>query len=203
MSDLDLDRLGDLWRTQPDPREMERLQRSAVAAARRSRWGQYSDLALAVIVSVAVLILVWSNPTLKTALAGGGAILLMLGNQIHQRQLRKHELKALTGTTEEMLDQSIERLRATRKRTLIGLVGAIPGILLGLALGASLESGGSELLARWRENESAAFLFMIGSIGVAIAFYLYLLGLARRSRAELNRLSALRDAYRRESEERE
>ena len=33
MSDFDLDRLGDVWRQQPDPAEMERLRRTAIAVA--------------------------------------------------------------------------------------------------------------------------------------------------------------------------
>ena len=37
MSDFDLDRLGDVWRQQPDPAEMERLQRTAAAVSRRAR----------------------------------------------------------------------------------------------------------------------------------------------------------------------
>lgn len=201
MSDIDLDRLGDLWRAQPDPAEMEQLQRTAATAARRARWGQLSDAALALVVSAVVLVLVWSNPTLKTALAGGGAILLMLVSTLHQRKLRKLELMALTGSSEEMLDQSIVRLSATRKRTLLGLIGAIPAIAIGTALGTSLESGGSELFARWRSNESTAFAFTILVIAAGILLYSYLLTLSRRTRAELDRLTALRDAYRRESED--
>lgn len=201
MSDIDLDRLGDLWRAQPDPAEMEQLQRTAAIAARRARWGQLSDAALALVVSAVVLVLVWSNPTLKTALAGGGAILLMLVSTLHQRKLRKLELMALTGSSEEMLDQSIVRLSATRKRTLLGLIGAIPAIAIGSALGTSLESGGSELFARWRSNESTAFAFTILVIAAGILLYSYLLTLSRRTRAELDRLTTLRDAYRRESED--
>ena len=45
MTDFDLDRLGDVWRQQPDPAEMERLQRSAAAVSRRARWAQLVDIA--------------------------------------------------------------------------------------------------------------------------------------------------------------
>ena len=200
MTDFDLDRLGDLWREQPDPAEMERLQRSAGIAARRARWGQLSDAALALVVSAVVLVLVWSNPTIKTALAGGGAIVLMLGSTIHQRQLRKHELNALSGSSEEMLDQSILRLKATRKRTLLGVIGAVPGIALGVAFGLSLESDGNELLAQWSSNESTAFLFAVAVIAVSLIVYIYLIQIWRRTRAELDRLTALREAFRREDE---
>ena len=44
MSDFDLDRLGDVWRQQPDPAEMERLQKSAAAVARRARRAQVVDV---------------------------------------------------------------------------------------------------------------------------------------------------------------
>ena len=44
MSDFDLDRLGDVWRQQPDPAEMERLQRTAIAVARRARLSAILDI---------------------------------------------------------------------------------------------------------------------------------------------------------------
>ena len=41
MSEIDLDHLGDVWRAQPDPAEIERLRRSA-EAVRRARAGARS-----------------------------------------------------------------------------------------------------------------------------------------------------------------
>ena len=48
MSDFDLDRLGDVWRQQPDPEEVARLQKSAAAVARRARLAQVIDIGAAV-----------------------------------------------------------------------------------------------------------------------------------------------------------
>jgi hypothetical protein len=200
MNDLDLDRLGDLWRAQPDPKEMQRLQRSAASAARRARWGQVSDYLLTALVSVGIIAVVASNPSLKTGLAGGVAILIMLISTVYQRRLRQTELKALSGSSEEMLDQSIERLTATRKRVVFGLLLATPGVLIGLGFGAVLESDAGELLARWRENREALRLIEAVMVGLLVMFVAHLVIAARRSRTELARLQALREAYRREDE---
>jgi len=200
MSDFDLDRLGDLWRAEPDPKEMERLQRSAASAARRARWGQLSDYLLTALVSLGIVAVVWSNPSLNTSLVGGGAILIMLVGTIYQRRLRQTELKALSGSSEEMLDQSIERILAMRKRIAFGLLLSIPGVLIGLGFGAVLESDAGELLARLRENRAALRLFEAVMVGLLVMFLVHLVIAARRSRTELVRLRALREAYRSEDE---
>lgn len=200
MNELDLDRLGDLWRAQPDPKEMERLQRAAATAARRGRWGQLSDYLLTSLVSAGIIAVVASNPSLNTGLVGGGAILIMLISTIYQRRLRQTELKALTGSSEEMLDQSIERLTATRKRVAFGLLLAIPGVLIGLGFGAVVENDAGELFDRWRENREALKLFEAVVVGILVMFLVHLVVAARRSRTELARLKALREAYRREDE---
>lgn len=199
MSDLDLDRLGELWRAQPDPAELASLQRAAEAAARRARWGQLSDFALSALVSVAVIVLVWSNPTLKTALVGGAAILLMLSSHVRQRQFRRLELAGLTGSSEQMLDQSIERVEATVKRNRFGLIGVVPGFLVGLGFAATLSSGsGSALVARISQNQATAGLIAAGVVAGLVGLSIYFLHTLRRSRAELGRLTALREDYRRE-----
>ena len=108
MSDFDLDRLGDVWRQQPDPAEMERLQRTAVAVARRARLAAIVDICAAVAVAAVVVILVLANPRSQTFVMGCAAILVLLGSNVRLRKLRQVELKGLTGTTEDMLDQSIE-----------------------------------------------------------------------------------------------
>ena len=125
----------------------------------------------------------------------------MLFGTNYQRRLRQTELKALTGTAEEMLDQSIERLSATRKRAAFGLLVAIPSVLAGLGFGAVIESDSSELIARWRENPEALRLFEAVMVGVLVMFLVQMFVAARRSRTELARLRALREAYRQESED--
>ena len=202
MSDFDLDRLGDLWRAQPDAAEMAALQRSADAVARRARWGPLSDFALSALVSVAVVVLVWSNPTTRTALVGGAAILLMLSSHVRQRQLRKLELEALTGSSEQMLDQSIERVEATLKRNRLGLIGVVPGFLVGIAFAATLESERrSELLALLMEERTMTVLVAAAIVAGLGGLSIHFLHMTRRSRAELERLKALRDVYRREGED--
>jgi len=202
VSDFDLDRLGDLWRAQPDAAEMAALQRAAAAVARRARWGQLADFALSALVSVAVVILVWSNPTTKTALVGGAAILLMLSSHVRQRQLRKLELEELAGSSEQMLDQSIERVEATIKRNRFGLIGVVPGFLVGIAFAATLESERrSELMAMLVANQLTTGIAAIAIVAGLVGLSIYFVHMARRNRAELERLKALRDDYRRERED--
>lgn len=201
MTDFDLDRLGDMWRQDPDPAEMAALRRTADAVARRARRAQFMDAALAVLVSVVVLILALSNPQMEALLAGGAAIGLMLFNSMRQRHLRKLELKSLTGSTEEMLDQSIARLRATIKRTRLGLIGAVPGMLIGLGFGAALERGpGSGLIARFAAEPWLPIGVALASIAILSAAFLHYSRTLRRERSELERLVALREAFRQETE---
>ena len=202
MSDFDLERLGDLWRAKPDPAEMAALQRSAAAVARRARWGQWSDFALSALVSVAVIVLVWSNPTPKTALVGGAAILLMLSSHVRQRQLRKLELEELTGSSEQMLDQSIERVEATLQRNRFGLIGVVPGFLVGIIFAATLESERrSELMAMLAANQLTTGIVAVAIVAGLIGLSVYFVHMARGNRAELERLKALRDDYRQERED--
>ena len=43
MTDFDLDRLGELWRQDPEPAEIERMRQSAAAISRRARRAQLAD----------------------------------------------------------------------------------------------------------------------------------------------------------------
>ena len=200
MSDFDLDRLGDVWRGQPDPAEIERLQRSADAMRRSARLGQVVDIGLAVVVTGAVMVLIISNARIETALAGGAAILLILFSMVHQRRLRAVELAILSGSTEHMLDQSIERAEATIRRARFNLVTTPLGIPLGIAFGAALDRGqGSGMLQRMSsEPLIAALVGVILTIAVA-AICIHLIRISRRARRELERLTRLRNAYTLES----
>lgn len=195
MTDFDLDRLGDVWRQEPDPAETAALKRTAELVARRARTAQIADSALALVVSGVVLILAWSNPEPATLAVGAAAIALMLYSSIRQRRLRKLELESLTGTAEEMLDQSIARIRATLKRTRLGLYSAIPGLLVGIGFGAALDSGGGGLSARlgatpWAPVAATAVIF-----AVMVAGFVYYFRMMRRDRSELDRLIALRESF--------
>jgi hypothetical protein len=200
MTDFDLDRLGDVWRQEPDPEEIAALQRRAVKVRRSARFAQLADLTLAAIVSIVVLVLAIANPKLNTVLLGAAAIALMLYSSIRQRQLRRLELLGLTGTAEEMLDQSIARLQAKIKRVLLSLVFAGPGLLIGAAFGLALRDGGDGDLVTALSN-----LFLADrtrdAIVILVAFaliVLHLLQSLRHNKLELLRLRALRDAYRQE-----
>lgn len=196
MTEIDLDRLGDVWRAQPDPAEIERLRRSAEKVRRRARLGQITDFWLALLVSGVVLALIISNPTVATGLVGGAAILLMLYSTVRQRRLRMLEFATLSGSTENMLDQSISRTRATIRRAWLNLLTTPLGLPLGIALGAALDRGrGSGIYQRVTSEPSIAALVAIVLLVAMAAICAYLVHVLRTSRRELERLIQLRDAY--------
>ena len=200
MNDIDLDRLGDVWRAQLDPAEIERMRRSAKTVQRRARWSQVADLWLAFIVSGVILALIISSPQIKTSLVGGFVILYLLYSTRRQRRLRAIELETLTGSTERMLDQSIERAEAAAKRSRTSLIMTGPALLLGLGFAAALdrETGHSPL-------EQLSTMPWVGTFAVpalVVALTLATLHLLRtniRSRREIERFKSLRDAYKAEN----
>ena len=195
MTDLDLERLGDVWRQPPAPAELEELRRSAETVRRRARWAQLADLLTALAVGGLVLLLVLSNPKIDTFLVGSAAILVLLFGQYRQRRLRQDELRALAGSTQEMLDQSIARVEATAKRARFQLIGIVPSFLLGLGVAAlvDLRSGGG-FLTRIGEQYSGGVLGIGALIFLALATH-HFRKVLRTSRQELERLRALRDRY--------
>jgi hypothetical protein len=201
MTDFDLDRLGGVWRQQPDAVELEQLQRSAAAVSRRARRSQVVDIGAALAVATVVVLLVLSNPKPGTFLIGGAAILLLLGSNIRLRRLREVELRSLTGGTEDMLDQSIERVEKTLKHNRFTLTAIGPALLVGglVAVSAGVRRGGSVLPAL---NDVP--LLRIAWLGLAIAglatVVIVSLLAMRRGRRELEKLLAMREAYRHERE---
>ena len=131
MTDFDLDRLGDVWRQQPDPAEMERLQKSAAAVARRAQITQVTDIVAAIAVAAVVIFLVASNPKPGTMVIGSAAILILLFSNIRLRRVRRIELEQLTGGTEEMLDQSIGRVETSLRHLRVSIIGFPLTLLVG------------------------------------------------------------------------
>ena len=196
MSDFDLDRLGDVWRQQPDPAEMERLQRTAAAVARRARLAAVVDICAAAAVAAVVIFLVVTNPQPKTFVLGSAAILVLLGSNIRQRRLRQVELKGLTGTTEEMLDQSIARVETTLRHHKVTLYGTPPIFLATVLFARAVLPPPAALLGPSADILRPA-LFAL-SIAALAGLAIFLLVSIRRGRSELNRLNAMRNAYRQE-----
>ena len=201
MNDLDLERLGDVWRQPPDPAEQAELQRVAETVRQRARWGQRFDTIAAVLVSGVVALLVLRNPQFDTLLIGGGAILFMLVGQWRQRKLRAAELRSLTGSTEDMIDQSIERVTATLKRNRLGLIMAAPAVLVGALVAITVEgSTGGKIVPRLAEYQGLrALILLVAGLGFA-AMMVQLFRQVGRSRSELERLKSLQEAYRQEQE---
>jgi len=196
MTDLDLERLGDVWRQRPEPKELEEIRRAAEAVRRRARWLQVVDIVAALVVGGVVLWMVLANPKTDTLVVGGAAILILLGSQIRSRRFRQQELRSLTGSAEQMLDQSIERVRASLKRARSGLIVFFPAVFLGLLVGYVAEdrspSALRQLIASWPGLGEVIFVVTLAAL--AVAFLLVLRNL-HKSRRELERLIALRDSY--------
>lgn len=200
MSDLDLERLGDVWRQRPDPAELEQLRRSAELVQRRARWAQVVDIVSAIVVAGVVLLLVLSNPSIDTLVVGGGAILVLLYGQIRSRRFRQKELRSLTGSTEQMLDQSIERVSAGLTRARSTLIVLPPAFLLGILVAyVAVPRSGGDLAERFAQPGVSTVIQIAAFLALAAAV-VHILRTIRVSRRELERLTALRDAYRQEGE---
>ena len=194
--DLDLEHLGDVWRQRPTPAELAHLRQTAEAVRRRARWAQVVDVVAAVLVSGVVLLLITSNPEVDTMIVGGAAILVLLGGEIRSRRLRQEELRSLTGSTEQMLDQSIARMEATLKRTRFQLLGLPPAFLIGLTFAYFADPG--RRLPSHLVSNSWKIALLVAGVAAAVTMFLYLVRSLRAGRKELGRLLALRQSYREE-----
>ena len=202
MTDLDLERLGDVWRQRPDTAELERLQRAAETVRRRARWMQAIDVLAAVVVSGVVLWLVLSNPTAETLVVGGGAILVLLLSQARSRRFRQQELRSLSGSAQEMLDQSIERVSATLGRARSALIllpfAVLLGVLVAYVAMPSIEDGLTDTISAQPGFRMGFQLLVVLVLAGAL---IQAVRTIRQSKRELSRLRALREAYRQEQED--
>ena len=201
MSDFDLDRLGDVWRQEPDQAELLSLQRSGEAVQRRARWRRVIDIFGAIAIAGVVLFLVWQNPKAETVGVGAVAIFILLYGHYRQRRQREAELRSLTGSAEEMIDQAISRTEATIRHHRIGLIGIGPTFLVALLFASLADRGGGIFLFEpirdtpwFRPIWLGSWLILIGMVVLYVTFAI------RRARAELAKLCAMRDAYRAEKE---
>lgn len=198
MTDLDLDRLGDLWRQRPTAVEMEALQRSAEAVRRRARKFQVLEIGVALAVAATVIALVLTNPETDTLIVGAAAILILLIAQTRNRRLRAEELKGLTGSAEQMLDQSISQARSALKRSRFQLLGLGPSFILGLGVAALVDRGSGTLYARVISDPGQGLVIAgIGIVVVALGALAFGRSM-RRTRAELEKLVQVRDSFRSE-----
>jgi hypothetical protein len=203
MTDFDLDRLGELWRQDPEPAEIERLRRTAKMVSRRARMAQIADTVGAIVVSVVMLGVTILNPQPTTVVVVTAALLMILYTFVRNRKLRETEIRMLSGTTEEMLDQSIERARATRKRMRLNLISVPVAIVVYSALIFAARRGNDPTILRSQLHLSEHMVLVTTIVLVLVAAFMTI-GYARtfiRSRAELDSLEWLRDAYRRERDE--
>ena len=199
MTDFDLDRLGDVWRQRPTPEELESLRRTADQVSRKARWAQLLDVGAAVLIAAGILVMVIAHPAVETTIFGAAAILILLVGQIRQRRFRSIELRALTGGTEEMIDQSIERVEASLKRARFSLIVLGPGLAVGWLLARAVYGRAGRPLTETLSGEGRLGLLLIGVVMlVVLGFHIArVIVLGRKEREELIKL---REAYRKERE---
>lgn len=198
MNDFDIDHLGDVWRQQPDPAELESLMRSAEAVRRRGRWGQLVDIASALVVGGVVLFLILLNPARDTLLVGSGAIFILLYTNYRQRRLRQEELRSLTGTAEQMIDQLIERVETAIRYNRYTLMASGPAFLLAALFAATADRQTGAIFGSLRDTPWLRFMWLglwLAAVGGLVVF---LVAAIRRGRRELERLRSMREAYRQE-----
>lgn len=200
MNDLDLDRLGDVWRQQPDSAELASLLRSAEAVRRRARWSQVVDVAAAMTVGGVVLALILLNPSRDTLVVGSGAIFLLLYGNYRQRRLRQEELRSLTGTAEEMIGQSIDRIETAMRHNRVTLIASGPAFLIATLFAATADREVGAILDSLRDTQWLRFIWLGVWLAAIGCFLVYLTLAIRRGRRELARLYAMREAYRQEQE---
>lgn len=200
MSEIDLDRLGDVWRQQPDPAELERLQRTAAAVRRRARLARIVDLAAAIIVGVVVVLLVLSSPKADTIAIGSAAILILLVSNIRLRRVRQIELRGLAGTTEAMLDQSIERVESTLRYRRFAFFTVVPAIVIGNMVATSAQRSLGSVVDSVSHIPGFRIAWAAFWLTILAGTVLFLALSIRRGRRELERLTAMRDSYREEGE---
>jgi ABC-type dipeptide/oligopeptide/nickel transport system permease component len=131
---------------------------------------------------------------------GTAAIIVLLVSNIRLRRLRQIELRGLAGTTEAMLDQSIERVESTLRYRRFALVAIVPAIVIGNMVASSAERS----LGSWLDSVRGIPHFVIAWaafwLTVLAGMVLFVTLSLRRGRRELERLKAMRDAYRQEGE---
>ena len=100
-----------------------------------------------------------------------------------------------------MLDQSIERVTATVKRTRLGLIMGMPAVPIGALLASAVESSsGDEIASRIAAYEGlGTAILLVAGLGFS-TMATHLFRQFRRSPRELERLILLREAYRQEHE---
>lgn len=202
MTDFDLDKLGELWRKEPDADEMRALQRSAERVMHRAKLAQIMDTVLTGLAAGIVLMLVAYNPSVRTAVVGMAAILIMLWTQIHRRRLRQWELQSLASDPQTMIERSILRLQATLKRTFLGLLFIGPATILGVFFAFTVEQAGQQQSLWLREAEPEVRKAVIAAgIGMLGGVVVHAIRTLIRGRRELARLVNLRDAYRAEQQD--
>ena len=201
MTDLDLERLGDLWREEPDPKAIAELLRAAGAARRRALAGLLFDYALAALLLAACVTIIAVNPKLEVIAVGVLAIVLLVTSQVRQLQSRRLELKGLTGDTEKMLDQSIAQVEARVKQARSGLILFVPAFLVGLAFAAvSEDSRTSAFIFPALGHPLPHVMLMLLAVIVGGTLMVHLALTIRRGRREHARLLELRHSYGQEHE---
>lgn len=185
--------LAALWQTPMSQGEDAAMARLTRRTPRLARVVQYGELAVVLVLGVAVAgAMLWrlGAETLLT----GSLVLLLLGWSAWQRHRLAHMADLVDGRDRfSFLSTSVQAKEAELKRSAMGLALILPGTMLTTLLIFSVAAGGGAL----GEFIPAAWLSPRGIISIGfLAAAIMLLSLSHlRLIAELGRLQALREAY--------
>jgi Mn2+/Fe2+ NRAMP family transporter len=196
VTDFDLERLGELWREQPDPEEVERQRLAAREVARKARRAELAENVLAALTLLVILAVVSINPGTVSYGLGVLTAFLIVSSQLRQRRFRRAEIVSLTGETPTMLDRAIVRLEATLRRTRFGMLVIGPATAVGAFFALSVDRPGEGTRILTFSQGTASVVIIILSTVVLLATILHLHSTMKKSQAELDRLRELRESYR-------
>jgi hypothetical protein len=200
MNGPDVDEFAELWQEGPDPLEQAQMEAYARQARRRGRLLDYIEYA----VWVSLLVMVVGGSFLSTSpLTLALAVPLMLAVTWltwKGRRLRQMARTLNTSDRAAFLETSLRNARANLRRNTIGLV-SIPLVLpVALIFKVSIRSGGGpqevwQAFLAWSQTIRAP-------IGIVLLLILtvFTLRTRRKTKAEIRRLTALRESYEAEAE---
>lgn len=199
MTEPDFDDIARLWRQPPGPEEEQAFRALARRASFRARLLRHSDLGIALLLILAVIVALALRPAPATLAVG---ILTIAG--VGWSSWKRHLLGRMAATVEtsdrrDLVHAAVVNASADLKRSNLGLCLLFPGVLLGAMLNHSFKH-------QRLEGFGAAFVEGITDwpwgIAVLLAIIAAFMGFLqgnRRLRKELARLRILEAQYREEA----
>ena len=102
-----------------------------------------------------------------------------------QRRLRQEELRSLTGTAEEMLDQSIERIETAIRYNRYTLIASGPAFFVATLFAATADRQGDAIFGSLRDAPWLRFIWLGAWVATIGGLVVFLVAAIRRGRREI------------------